>query len=180
MAQAKQQVTVENAQKEMAINKRAADLDVKEIRLQSREQELALKEQLGKQARQMEDEHKARIADVDRKGMDMERQHQEKMDGVTQRENELTLKDQAKTMTGELEKKAAVAEERVAAHDAVAKEVESAHSELKEALKEVKDLQAQTQKLIEMVADIVKRPRKSTLVRDPKTGKAVSAVSEVT
>ena len=180
MQQAKQQVTVENAQKETAINKRAADLDVKEIRLQSREQELALKEQLGKQARQMEDEHKARIADVDKKGMDMERQHKEKLDAVTQRENELTLKDQAKDMTGELEKTAAVAEERVKAHDAVAKEVEAGHSELKEALKEVKDLQAQTQKLIEMVADIVKRPRKSTLVRDPKTGKAVSAVSEVT
>lgn len=93
MQQAKQQVMVENAQKEVALNKRAADLDIKDIQMQAREQEFALKEQLTAQARQMEDEHRAKLADVDRQAQDMDRQYKEALDGVAQREREMELNE---------------------------------------------------------------------------------------
>lgn len=178
MQQAKQQVMIENAQKETALNKRAADLDVKQIKLDAQERELALKEELGHKARQMEDEHKAKLADVERQAQEQERTHNEAMDAQTQREREFDVKETANKAAGDLESKAAVAEERLKTHDVVAKEVEGNRGEIKEALKEVAAAQKETQAVIKQLAEIVGKPRTNKLVRGPD-GKATHAVSEV-
>ena len=179
MQQAKQQVTVENAQKETGLNKRAADLDIRQMKLDMQERELQLKEELGNKARQMEDEHKAKCAEVDKQGQEMQRKHQEAMDGVSQREKELDLDERVTAAKTDLETKAAVAEERLKTHDVVAKEVNDNRGEIKEALAELTKAQAAANNLIAQLADIVKRPRKSTLQRGPD-GKPSHAISEIT
>lgn len=180
MQQAKQQVMIENAQKETALNKRAADLDVKQIKLDAQERELALKEELGHKARQMEDEHKAKLADVERQAQEQERTHNEAMDAQTQREREFDVKETANKAAGDLESKAAVAEERLKTHDVVAKEVEGNRGEIKEALKAVTEEMKNTQKAITQLAELAGKDRISRLVKgaDGKTSHAISEVAK--
>lgn len=177
--QAQQAVMIQNAQKETALNKRAADQDVEKIRLDARQHELDLKEKLFEQERQRQDEHRARMDQVEQQAKDSQQKHQEAMDGLNQDRAAFETEKQVTGAKTDLEKSVAVADERLKTHDVVAKEVNDNRGEIKEALKEVAKAQAETQKMIGQLADLTARPRKSTVSRGPD-GKATHAISEIT
>ena len=155
MQQAKAQVAQENATKEIGLTKRAADLDVREMKF-SAEQELA-KAQAEVDARLAEQERALQEGELKRQGDEVT--HKAKV-----ADSELKMKSE----------RAAFDEER-ATHaqktlDSTKRETEGRDQALAELVKEVSKQNAETQQALAALVKAVGSPKR--IVRNPKTGRA--------
>ena len=136
--QMKSKVAQENATKEIGLNKRAADLDIRELKFAA-EQEI-------------------------KKNADAFR---EKELGLINREAGMKMHEEATKVKGDLEKNLAVAEERIGASDAIKAAQESSAGELKGAVQALLEAQTKTQEAIQGLAQVVGADRESEIYVGP-------------
>ena len=132
--QVRSEQAMENASKEVGLNKRAADLDIRELKF-SAEQEIK------------------KSADA----------FKEKEFGLSQKEAGLNMREEATKVKGDLEKNLAVAEERIGASDAIKAAQESSAGELKGAVQALLEAQTKTQEAIQALAQVVGADRESEI-----------------
>ena len=132
--QVKAQVQLDNAGKEIGLNKRAADLDIRELKFAA-EQEI-------------------------QKNADSFR---EKEFDLKNREAGMNMKEDAHKIKGDLEKTLAVTEERISASDAIKGAQDSSAEELKGAVQSLIEAQTKTQEAIQGLAQVVAAERESEI-----------------
>ena len=152
MQQAKNQVAVENAQKEVGLNKRAADLDIREMKFNAEKQiydhECEMREQMQKR-------------DEEYKGKEQEMQAREQEFGAKELEYKTTTDLAAK------EKDAAVADERIKAAKQIEETQQVTTDELQQAVQAMVQAITQTQEQLAELAKVVAADRESEIVVGP-------------
>ena len=152
MQEAKNQVAVENAQKEVGLNKRAADLDIREMKFGAEKQiydhECQMREQMQKREQEFA-------------GKEQEMQAREQEFGAKELEYKTTTDLAAK------EKDAAVADERIKAAKQIEETQQVTTDELQQAVQAMVEAITQTQEQLAELAKVVAADRESEIVVGP-------------